>query len=215
MLVLSAAALPALLVPQPPTPPIGRQALLRGAAAAAFCVPALPALADEGEFAKQGMVGGRMFAVGSPGISAYQKLQLENALTEFAQPTASVPANVKPTLEEFAATLPRVATLEINKDDVVRIGKASSALVTLSTGEALQTLAASIEKRSSALEAAVKKQDSKASAAAAIVMAEALTDYAYTSAAAEKPLAALREAPLAYDPEKAGSISLPVSGKTI
>ena len=213
MLVLTA-ALPALLVPQA-KPPIGRQALLRGAAAAAFCVPALPAQADEGEFAKQAAPGGRMFALGSAGISSYQKLQLENALSEFAEPTASVPADVKPTLEEFAATLPKVATLEINKDDVVRISKASSALVTLSTGEALQTLAATIEKRSSALEAAVKKQDSKASAAAAIVMAEALTDYAYTSAAAEKPLAALREAPLAYDPAKAGSVNLPVSGKTI
>ena len=209
MLFLTA-ALPALLVPQP----IGRQAALKGAAAAAF-LPALPAFADYGEFTKQASLGGRMFAVGSPGISAYQKLQLDNALNEFTEPTANTPADVKLVLEEFGATLPRVSTQEIDKNDLDRISKASSALVKLSTGEALETLAAKIAKGSSALDAALKKSDSKASAAAAIVMAVALTDYAYTSAALEKPLAALREAPLAYDRDKAGSVSMPVSGKTI
>ena len=91
---------------KPPSPLTRRQALLRGvpaAAAALSVVSPTPALADKepfaGDFAKQGVPGGRMFELSSGGISSYQKLQLENGLAELAKPAATATGQVKDALD--------------------------------------------------------------------------------------------------------------------
>ena len=94
---------------KPPSPLTRRQALLRGvpaaAAAALSVVSPTPALADKepftGDFAKQGIPGGRMFELSSGGISSYQKLQLENGLAELAKPAATATGQVKDALDAF------------------------------------------------------------------------------------------------------------------
>jgi hypothetical protein len=93
---------------KPPSPLTRRQAVLRGvpaAAAALSVVSPTPALADKepftGDFAKQGIPGGRMFELSSGGISSYQKLQLENGLAELAKPASTATGQVKDALDAF------------------------------------------------------------------------------------------------------------------
>jgi len=171
-----------------------------------------------GDFAKQGMPGGRMFELSSGGISAYQKLKLENALAELAKPAATATGQVKPALEAFLTTLPRVSSSSIAESDVKRCSLAAnelSGLASSAQGDGLKATADSILKQSAAFEAAIQKKDSKKLAEAAISLADLLTDFAYAASQEEKPLAPLRNgAPLAFDPDKK-RFDMPVSGKTI
>ena len=91
---------------KPPSPLTRRQALLGVPAAAALSIVSpTPALADkepfQGDFAKQGIPGGRMFELSSGGISSYQKLQLENGLAELAKPASTATGQVKDALDAF------------------------------------------------------------------------------------------------------------------
>ena len=210
---------------KPPSPLTRRQALLRGvpaaAAAALSVVSPTPALADKepftGDFAKQGVPGGRMFELSSGGISSYQKLQLENGLAELAKPAATATGQVKDALDALLSTLPRVSDSSIAESDVKRVLLAANELKSLASSgaEGLKAIAESIVTKSTAFEAAIKKKDSKKLAEVAIALADLTTDFAYAAAQEEKPLAPLRNGqPLAYDPNKE-RIDLPVSGKTI
>ena len=81
----------ALLVP---APTCTRRVVLRSAAAvSAVGVAAPAALADAGEFAKQGL-SSRDASLGSNGISAYESMKLDNALSELAEPVASAPVEL-------------------------------------------------------------------------------------------------------------------------
>jgi len=217
-----------------------RQALLRGLPAAAAAFSAQPALAEfltlekaqaqaaraqsgavegrepfSGDYAKQGGLGGRSFDLGASGISAYQKLQLETALSELAKPLATSSAGLKDVIEVFTSTLPRVSDASIAESEVQRLLRAADALSGLSQdNDGLKATSDSVVTQSQAFESAIKKKDTKKLAVAAIALADLLTDYAYVANQAEKPLAPLREAPLAYDPDRK-RIDLPVSGKSI
>ena len=207
---------------KPPSPLTRRQALLGVPAAAALSVVSpTPALADKepftGDFAKQGVPGGRMFELSSGGISSYQKLQLENGLAELAKPAATATGQVKDALDALLSTLPRVSDSSIAESDVKRVQLAANELSSLASSgaEGLKAIAESILTKSAAFEAAIQKKDSKKLAEAAIALADLTTDFAYAAAQEEKPLAPLRNGqPLAYDPDKK-RIDLPVSGKTI
>ena len=231
---------------KPPSPLTRRQALLRGvpAAAAALSVASpTPALAEfltlekaqaraaaqaggdpvmgkepfTGDFAKQGMPGGRMFELSSGGISSYQKLKLENGLAELAKPAATATGQVKDALDAFLVTLPRVSDSSIAESDVKRLLLAANELSGLASSgaEGLKATAESIVTKSAAFEATVQKKDSKKLAEVAIALADLLTDFAYGAAQEEKPLAPLRNGtPLPFDPDKK-RFDLPVSGKTI
>ena len=232
---------------KPPSPLTRRQALLRGvpaAAAALSVVSPTPALAAEfltlekaqaraaaqaggdpvmgkepftGDFAKQGMPVGRMFELSSGGISSYQKLKLETALAELAQPAGTATGQVKDALDACLKTLPRVSDSSIAESDVKRLLLAANELSGLASSgaEGLKATAESIVTKSAAFEATVQKKDSKKLAEVAIALADLLTDFAYGAAQEEKPLAPLRNGtPLPFDPDKK-RFDLPVSGKTI
>ena len=229
---------------KPPSPLTRRQALLRGvpvAAAALSVVSPTPALAEfltlekaqaraagqelpvmgkepfTGAFTKQGMPGGRMFELSSGGISSYQKLKLETALAELAQPAGTATGQVKDALDACLKTLPRVSDSSIAESDVKRLLLAANELSGLASSgaEGLKATAESIVTKSTAFEAAVQKKDSKKLAEVAIALADSLTDFAYGAAQEEKPLAPLRNGtPLPFDPDKK-RFDMPVSGKTI
>ena len=242
-MLLLVGTLPTAFKPPSFEPLTRRQALLRGlpAAAAAFSVVSPPpALAEfltlekaqeqaratngeavmgrepfKGDFAKQGMPGGRMFELSSGGISAYQKLKLETGLADLAKPAATATGDLKDALEAFLTTLPRVSSSSIAESDVKRVLAAANQLSALAAdSESLKATAESILKKSTAFEAAIKKDDSKKLAEASIALADLLTDFAYVVLNEDKPLAPLRLAPLAFDPDKK-RFDMPVAGKTI
>ena len=169
----------------------------------------------KGDFAKQGMPGGRMFELSSGGISAYQKLKPETGLADLAKPAATATGDLKDALEAFLTTLPRVSSSSIAESDVKRVLAAANQLSALAAdSESLKATAESILKKSTAFEAAIKKDDSKKLAEASIALADLLTDFAYVVLNEDKPLAPLRLAPLAFDPDKK-RFDMPVAGKTI
>ena len=193
---------------------VSRRALLRGAAASVVGIGAYPALAEEGEFARQGLTA-RPADLGSPGVSSYQAMKLDEAITELLAPTQAASGALKPSLEVFLNYLPFVKAGRVGEINSASLSAAADALTTLgsTSSESLQNQAASISKRTAALITQIKKADSKLAAEAALTLSSEVTDFAYEFSSSEKPLEALREAPSLYTPGK--RIELPVSGKSL
>jgi len=214
MLALLSCTVCGLLVP-PPTLTLGRRAIVRAAGVTVLGATA-PALADEGEFAKQGGFQDRSVALGSgKGVPAYSQMKLSNALQELSEPLQSAPDSLKSTLEVFSATLPLTGSSRLSEIDTARLRSAASTLATLSTTEALQRASTAIGSRNLALLSAVQKGDATAATSAAVTLAEDLTDFAYAFNLAERPLKEIQKgAPEVYIKGKA-VVELPVSGKSL
>lgn len=107
------------------------------------------------------------------------------------------------------------AVLSSNSPDMKKLNKAASSLATLAANESLEQKATAIAKAAAALEAGVKKADTKTAAAAAITLTDTLVDYTYAYEEKEKPLQELgKGAPAVYDLNRP-KVDLPVSGKRI
>jgi len=140
--------------------------------------------------------------------------RLQTALDELIEPTAAAPASLKPTLDVFLGQLP--AVLASRAPDMTELATAATSLSNLAANESIERQAATIAKSVSALDAGVKKKDIKTVAAAAVTVAEQLTDYVYAYEEKEKPLQdpVSIGAPAVYDADRK-RIELPVSGKRI
>ena len=194
-----------------------RRALVHGAAAAATLGAIAPALATEGDLAQQKLqLGSQSSSLGSAGISAYEQLKLDKALTELAEPFELAGSNIKPTIELLlTSTLPKVRDSKLDLIDTNKISVATESLLGLATDDAsLETQAASMVKLGSKLITAVQRKDEGAAALAATALAEELTDFAYEYGGKERPLPPLRAGqPVVYTP--GARKELPVSGKTL
>lgn len=195
-----------------------RRALIHGTAAVTLGnVVASPALATEGDLAQQkAVLGSQSASLGSNGISAYEKLKLEKALSELSEPAAIAGDNIKPTIELLlTSTLPKVRDSKLDLIDTNKISVATESLLGLSTDDSsLENQAASMVKLGSKLIKAVQQKDEGAAALAATALAEELTDFAYEYGGKERPLPPLRAGqPVVYTP--GARKELPVSGKTL
>lgn len=189
--------------------PIGRAALIRGAAAAAATATLPPAFAEEKFVAKRAQDVAEL--KGSGGLSSYNSMKLNSALKDLAE--APVAADIKPSVDVISAALPLI--MEEKVPDSAKVAAATDALANLVLTPNLQERATSINKQSAGIKAAIARTDANAAAIAATALADELTDFCYSYEGAQKPLAELRNgAPPAYDKSKV-AIELPVSGKSL
>jgi hypothetical protein len=219
------AALPALLAlvtsgpaARAPQGSLNRRALLGGAAAAAVGCLGEPRIAnaDVGEFAKIGGMAERPASLGSKGISAYEKLKLDQALTALDEVRATATDSIKPTLDDYAALPSIIKNNQLSELREAALTEAAERLVRLAGSDAaLGELAAAGGKKLKVLAAAAAKGDPSGAAVAATGALDVVTDFAYGYLAAEKPLATYKEAPPLVPAKGVGSVELPVSGKRI
>ena len=124
-------------------PVAGRRSLLAVFPVLVGFASTLPVLAEEGELAKQGAMGGRPSSLGSAGISAYEQLKLDKALDDLKEPAAIASANIKPTIDLLlTSTLPKVRDAKLDAIDTEKITVATTSLLGLATSDgSLQTRA--------------------------------------------------------------------------
>jgi len=173
-----------------------RKVVLQHTAAAAFSLLSVPRChADEpfsGSYAKQGITSNSI-ALGSKGISAYEKLKVDGAIKDLAEAVAAAnDAKLTPTLNYFAALLPLVKEEKLDRIEEKSIQLAVDNLVALASGnESFEGQAASIGKRSATLLGACKKGDEGGAALAVVKLATELADFAFGWASSDRPLKAI------------------------
>ena len=134
-------------------------------------------------------------SIGSAGISAYEKLQLDNAISELSEAielAKSKDSQLKPSLDSYLEVAKVVAasqTAKVSAPAVTAAGAELKRVVETSGREGYVAEAASIDKRGEALVAASKKADPGPAAVVATKLVVELTDLAYEWSATEKPLA--------------------------
>ena len=143
-----------------------------------------------GTSASLGGFSDRPSNLGSVGISAYQKMKLDQALGDLAEPTAAADATLKPTLEAYAKLIRAVEAERLSEVTEAAFNSAGSALADLSaTSPSLSGMVDSIGKKGQLVSAAAKKGDISAAAKAALSLGDEVTDFAYAFAAADRPVA--------------------------
>eukprot|EP00964_Phaeocystis_antarctica_P056520 scaffold33334_cov86-Phaeocystis_antarctica.AAC.1 len=172
--------------PSPSTQPslrINRRALVQGAGLAAM-VP--------------GQVWAADVSMGSKGISAYEKLQLDKAIGELNEAIeAAKDSQLKPSFDSYIAVAKVVSdssetkTLSVSASAVTAAGAELKRVVATSGQDGYVAEAASIDKKGQALLAACKKSDPGPAAVVTTKLVGELTDLAYEWTATQKPLAEL------------------------
>lgn len=129
--------------------------------------------------------------LGSAGISAYQKMKINQALEDLAVPIAVAGASVKPTLEAYARLLSAIGAERLDLATEKAVRSVGVELASVSAGsEALSGMADSIGKKALAVSAAAGKKDASAAATAALKLSDEVTDFAYAfnGAAGDRPV---------------------------
>lgn len=169
-----------------------REVLRSTAAAGALGLSPFAALADE-PFSqagtKMGMnYGSRPQGLGSRGISAFEELKLDAALSDLSEPAAAADAQLKPLLNDYLAAMRLVRSSQLAAVDAAKLEQAASALAKLTSGvSGFEEPVAIVEKKGAELLAARSRDDEGKAAVAAIALGDALTDVAYQWAAADRP----------------------------
>jgi len=193
-------------------PTLGRQALLKGAFAAAALgsLPLTTTAAEpfSGAYAKVGggPLSDRPNNLGSAGISAYEKMKIETALTDLADArSAANDPKLAVTIDSFTKAVKAVKDSALDNVDSASLTAASSQLAAIATGsERFEGQAASIDKRGSSLLAAIKKRDAGAAAGAAIKLTDELADFGFAWANSERPLQVKTEGSIPLNPMNIG-----------
>jgi hypothetical protein len=138
--------------------------------------------------------GSRVQGLGSEGLSAWTGLKLDEASANLAEPATQADAKIKPALDVYAKTLLLVRKSDVDSYDESGMSAAAGKLAGLAEGTpALEALAASISKRGLALGAECANNNVGAAAMVMLTLADEVIDFAWGYAAAERPLAPLRE----------------------
>ena len=143
------------------------------------------------------MVPGHVWAadvsMGSKGISAYEKLQLDKAIGELNEAIElAKDSQLKPSFDSYIAVAKSISDSQIDKvsaSTVTAAGAELKRVVATSGQESYVAEAASIDKRGQALLAACKKSDPGPAAVVTTKLVGELTDLAYEWTATQKPLA--------------------------
>jgi len=142
-----------------------------------------------------GQVWAADISMGSSGISAYEKLQLDKAigeLNEAIELAKEKDSQLKASMDSYVAVAKVVATSQTDKvsaSTVTAAGAELKRVVEASGQEGYVAEAASIDKRGQTLLAACKKSDPGPAAVATTKLVVELTDLAYEWTATQKPLA--------------------------
>jgi len=186
-------------------PRIGRQAVLQSALSLVALTPQLASAKSKEERGFRSTQGfedtygtsanqkvgfsSRPVDLGSNGISAYQKMKLDQALGDLAEPMGSADATLKPTLEAYAKLIRAVESEQLAEVTESALSSAGAALADLSAGSSLSGAAESIGKTGQQVAAAVAKKDISTAAKAALSLGDEVTDFAYAWASADRPVA--------------------------
>ena len=143
------------------------------------------------------MVPGQVWAadvsMGSKGISAYEKLQLDKAIGELNEAIElAKDSQLKPSFDSYIAVAKSISDSQIDKvsaSTVTAAGAELKRVVATSGQEGYVAEAASIDKKGQALLAACKKSDPGPAAVVTTKLVGELTDLAYEWTATQKPLA--------------------------
>ena len=143
------------------------------------------------------LVPGKVWAadvsMGSKGISAYEKMQLDKAIGELNESIElAKDSQLKPSFDSYIAVAKAVSDSQTNKvaaSAVTAAGAELKRVVATSGKEGYVAEAESIDKRGQALLAACKKSDPGPAAVVMTKLVGELTDLAYEWSATEKPLA--------------------------
>ena len=131
-------------------------------------------------------------ALGSKGISAYEKMQLDKAIGELNEANELGKASqLKPSFDSYIAVAKAVSDSQTNKVSASAVTAAGAELkrvVATSGQEGYVAEAESIDTRGQALLAACKKSDPGPAAVVMTKLVGELTDLAYEWSATEKPL---------------------------
>ena len=140
-----------------------------------------------------GQVWAADVSMGSKGISAYEKLQLDKAVSELNEAIElAKDSQLKPSFDSYIAVARAVSdsqTSKVSASTVTAAGAELKRIVATSGQAGYVAESESIDKRGQALLAACKKSDPGPAAVVTTKLLGELTDLAYEWTATEKPLA--------------------------